>query len=154
MRDEEIIGRVTMQTDFEKSQAILTKFRRMAKDPKHVDHLYNEVQSVYADETDEERRLIFIAVTYQLYSPLSYLQKKADGKASGKLPTGVRDEMSRCLGFVNSEMINHHKLYTDPGMKPFNNGVDRPLMGKVMVLVDRFKPLSINASDSQFKLEM
>ena len=152
MKDAEILGRVLVQTDYERSQAILAKFRRMAKDPKYVEHLYNEVQTVHEEETQEERRLIFIALTYQIYSPLSYLHNKADGKASGKLPAGVRDEMSKCLGFVNPEMINFHKSYTKPGMKPYNNGVDRPFYAKVMNLVDRFKPLSINKNDSQFKL--
>jgi len=152
MTDAEILGRVTMQTDVDKAQAILSKFRKMAVAPKHVEHIYNDVQSVYSEESYEERRLIFIATIYQIYQPLTYLQKKSDGKACGKLPPGVRDEMARCLQFVNSEMINFHKEYTEPHMKPYNNGVQRPFYAKVMVLVDRFKPYSINASDSQFKL--
>jgi hypothetical protein len=154
MRDAEILGRVYLQTEYERSQAILAKFRRMAKDPKYVEHLYNDVQTYYADESPEERRDTFIGLTYRIYQPLSFLQRKEDGKAAGKLPPGVRDEMARCLGFVSSEMINHHKAFIEPALKPYNNGIERPLMTKVMVLVDRFRPLSINASDSQFKLEL
>ena len=154
MRDTEILGRVYLQTEYERSQAILSKFRRMAKDPKYVELLFNDVQTMYPEETDKGRMDIFIGLTYRVYSPLSFLQRTQDGKACGKLPEGVRDEMARLLGFVSSEMINHHKNFIDPWLKPYNNGVERPLMTKVMALVDRFKPYSINASDSQFKLEM
>jgi hypothetical protein len=155
MTKAEIIGRVTMQTDYEKSSAILDKYRSMAKKPKYVEHLYRDVQSIYADESSENRKLIFIAVCYQVYQPLCFLHKKEDGKASGKLPTGVRDEMAKCLGFASSEMINHHKTQCSSWMKPeFTNGVERPFKQKVMLLVERFKPYSMNASDTQFKLSL
>lgn len=119
----------------------------MLKKVKFVEQIYNTVQEVFADDTFENRRLIFIAVCYQVYQPLSYLDQ-----AAGKLPAGVRDEMSRCLSFVNPEMVNHYKTFTEPWLKPFNTGPERPFKTKVMSIVERFKAYSINAEDTQYSL--
>lgn len=154
MTRAEIIGRVLFQTDFMKADAILTQYRPMLRKPSYVEQIYNAVQSVFPDESHENRRLIFIATVYQVYQPLSFLEDKTDRKAQGKLPAGVRDEMARCLEFVNPEMINHHKAYVEPQMKPEDNGVQRPFKAKVMSIVERFKCYSINASDTQYQLSL
>lgn len=150
----EIIGRVLSQSNPEMARSIISQFRNTLKNPKYVEEIFKAVQSEFADESDENKRLIFIATVYQLYQPLSYLRRKEDDKASGKLPIGVRDEMQKCLAFVNPEMINHHKYYVEPQMKPESNGVSRPFKSKVMSVVERFKCFSIHADDTQFKLSL
>lgn len=152
MNDDVIIGRYQKQADPEKSRAILSRFKPMLKNPKHVEAIFHAVQEVYSDETWENRRLLFIASVYQSYQPLSYLQSKEDGKAAGKLPPGVRDEMARCLEYKNPEMCNFLKGYTEPQMKPDNNGVPRPFQAKVISVLERFKAFSVKAEDHQFNL--
>lgn len=152
MNDDVIIGRYQKQADPEKSRAILSRFKPMLKNPKHVEAIFHAVQEVYSDETWENRRLLFIASVYQSYQPLSYLQSKEDGKAAGKLPPGVRDEMARCLSFQNPEMANHFKSFTESWMKPEDNGMTRPFKVKVMAIVDRFKSLSIKPEDHQYQM--
>jgi hypothetical protein len=152
MSPQEILGRVLMQTEPEKARSIVSQFRNTLKNPKYVCVIHEQVQSVFADEDQEARKLIFIAVVYQLYQPLSYLRRKEDDKASGKLPTGVRDEMQRCLGVNNPETINALKVYVESPMKPDSNGVIRPFRQKVMAVCDLFKVHSIHADDTQFQL--
>jgi len=152
MTKAEIIGRVISYTDPERADEIVKKYRKMLKKPKYVEKIYEEVYEMYSEETMEDKRQIFIATIYQIYQPLSYLENKEDGKAAGKLPPGIRDEMARCLGFVNPEMCNHYKTFTEAPMKPESNGVVRPFKVKVMDVVERFKPYSIHADDTQYKL--
>lgn len=154
MTQAEIIGRVIMQTDYQKSESILQYFKPMLRHTKYVEQIFHSVQSEFSQETSENRRLIFIAVVYQVYQPLSFLENKTDKRAAGKLPAGVRDEIARCLNFTNSEMANHFKTFTEAQMKPFNNGPERPFKQKVMSIVERFKCFSINTSDTQFKMSL
>lgn len=143
-----------MQTDYLKADAILTEYRPVLRRTHYVQDIFNVVEDEFSNESSENRRLIFIATVYQLYQPLSFLEDKSDRRAKGKLPSGVRDEMARCLGFINSEMINHHKAYVEPYMKPDNNGVQRPFKAKVMSIVERFRCFSIHNVDTQFKLSL
>lgn len=140
------------QMDYNKADAILKQFRPLLNKPTFVSKIFEAVQTDFADETPENRRLIFIATTYQAYQPLSFLEDKQDKKAQGKLPTGVRDEMARCLSFTNSEMINHFKTFCEPHMKPDNNGVERPFKAKVMSIIEKFKCYSIHADELQYSL--
>lgn len=149
---QEIIGRVYSQTNPELARDIVTQFRRTLTNPKYVEQIYAQVNEFFQDESHETRKLIFIATCYQLYQPLSYLRRKSDDKASGKLPIGVRDEMQRCLQVNNPETINALKQYVESPMKPDSNGVIRPFKQKVMSIVERFKCYSVNADDSQYKL--
>ena len=152
MTRTEIVGRVLFQSDYNTAENILSQFRPMLKKPHFVEQIFNAVQEQFAEETPENRRLIFIGVTYQIYQPLSFLENKQDKRAAGKLPAGVRDEIARCLGFVNSEMANHYKAQVEPWLKPFNNGPERPFKVKVMSVVEKFKCYSINPEDFQPKL--
>ncbi|RZK75185.1 MAG: hypothetical protein EOO85_14235 [Pedobacter sp.] len=152
MHQDIIIGRVFSQNNPEEARSIVTQFRRTLKDPKHVQAIYESIQEGFADEPEENRKLIFIATCYQLFQPLSYLRKKEDGKASGKLPVGVRDEMQRVLQVNNPETINALKVYVEAPMLPNSNGVVRPFKQKVMSVVERFKCFSIHADDTQFNL--
>ena len=152
MTKAEILGRVTMQSDPDRAKAILSQFKNTLRDPKYVCPIHTRVQEVFHDEDAETKKLIFIAVVYQLYQPLSYLRRKEDDKASGKLPVGVRDEMQRCLGVNNPETINALKTYTEPYLKPESNGVVRPFKQKVMSVCELFKVHSIHAEDTQFNL--
>lgn len=147
-----IIGRVLLQSDYAAAESILNKFRPMLKHVKHVAEIFKSVQEQFPEDTNENRRLIFIGVVYQAYQPLSYLENRSDNRVLGKLPTGVRDEMSRLLGFNNPELVNHFKVFTESQMKPFNNGPERPFKVKVMEIVERFKCFSINEDDFQPKL--
>lgn len=149
----EIFGRVQSIVNPLEAERVLSLFQRMANDPKYVSVIYDDILHVYPGELPEKHRDLLIGTVYQIYQPLSFLHKE-DGKAAGKLPPGVRDEMARLLGFTNSEMINHHKIFIDPLMKPFDNGVRREFREKVMVIVERFKPMSLNKNHSQFKLEL
>ena len=154
MHQDIIIGRVFSQNNPEQAREIVTQFRRTLLNPVHVEQIFNQVNESFADEDFETRKLIFIATTYQLYQPLSYLRKKEDGKASGKLPVGVRDEMQRVLQVNNPETINALKVYVEAPMLPNSNGVIRPFKQKVMSVVERFKCFSIHADDTQFKLSL
>jgi len=152
MSPQELLGRVTMQSDPEKARLIISQFRNTLKDPRYVQDIFNQVNEGFPDEDLDTRKLLFIGVVYQLYQPLSYLRRKEDGKASGKLPVGVRDEMQRCLQVNNPETINALKIYCEPWLKPENNGVIRPFKQKVMSVVEKFKCFSIHADDTQFNL--
>lgn len=154
MHQDVIIGRVYAQNNPEQARDIVTQFRRTLLNPKYVEKIFNQIQESFSDETEENRKLIFIATCYQLFQPLSYLRKKEDGKASGKLPIGVRDEMQRMLNVNNPESINALKVYVEAPMLPNSNGVIRPFKQKVMSIVERFKCFSIHADDSQFKLSL
>lgn len=149
---ERILGRVFMQMDYGKAIDTLKQFRPMLNKPSYVTHIFQAVQTEFENETPENRRLIFIACVYQIYQPLSFLEGKEDKKAQGKLPTGVRDEMSKCLEFNNPEMTSHFKRFTEAWMKPFNSGPERPFRTKVMEIVERFKVYSIHKDDTQFQL--
>ncbi|RZJ92464.1 MAG: hypothetical protein EOO20_01780 [Chryseobacterium sp.] len=148
----EIIGRVLSQSNPEMARDIVSQFRRTLKDPALVSKIFCYIQNEFAEEESDIRRLIFIGAIYQLYQPLSFLRRKEDDKASGKLPIGVRDEMQKCLEFVNPEMVSHFKSYIEPAMKPDSNGVVRPMKVKVMRVVEAFKPFSINKEDTQYQL--
>jgi len=152
LSSQEIIGRVYSQSNPEEARAIVTQFRRTLKDPKFVSDIFSKVNEVFADEDYDTRKLIFIATTYQLYQPLSYLRRKNDDKASGKLPVGVRDEMQKCLQVNNPETINALKTYVEAPMLPNSNGVIRPFKQKVMSVVEKFKVFSIHADDHQYSL--
>lgn len=152
MSPQEILGRVTMQSDPDKARLIISQFRNTLKDPKFVQSIYDQVQEAFSGEDDENRKLIFIACTYQLYQPLSYLRRKEDGKASGKLPVGVRDEMQRVLQVNNPETINALKVYVEAPMLPNSNGVIRPFKEKVMSVVEKFKCFSIHADDHYYSM--
>lgn len=148
----EILGRVISQTNPEMAQEIISQFKRTLVNPKYVEKIYESVLDAFTEEDFETRKLIFISCVYQLYQPLSYLRRKEDAKASGKLPAGVRDEMQRVLGVNNPETINALKVYTESPMLPNSNGVIRPFKLKVMSVVDRFKVFSIHPEDTQFNL--
>lgn len=151
---ERILGRVFMQMDYSKAIDTLKQFRPMLNKPNHVQDIFQEVQAQFQEETPENRRLIFIACIYQIYQPLSFLEGKEDKKAQGKLPAGVRDEMSRCLEFNNPEMTSHFKKFTESWMKPFNSGPERPFRSKVMSIVERFRQFSIHKDDTQYQLSL
>lgn len=149
---ERILGRVFMQMDYTTAIDTLKQFRPMLKKAEHVSSIFNAVEEQFQDDTAENRRLIFIAVCYQVYQPLSFLEGKEDNKAQGKLPAGVRDEMSKCLEFNNPEMTSHFKRFTEAWMKPFNSGPERPFRTKVMSIVERFRAFSIHADELQYSL--
>ena len=150
---QEIIGRVYCQSNPEEARIIVSQFRRMHKDPKHVEWILNKTKELYAStESDESLRDLFVAAVYQIYQPLSYLRRKEDGKASGKLPVGVREEVQKFLGVNNPETVNSLKSYLESWMLPFAKGVERPFKNKVMQIVEAFKPYSINKEDSQYQL--
>lgn len=149
---ERILGRVFMQMDYGTAMETLKQFRPMLKKSDHVQAIHQAVQEQFCQETPEDRRLIFIASCYQVYQPLSFFEGKEDKKAQGKLPAGVREEMSRCLEFNNPEMTSHFKRFTEAWMKPFNSGPERPFRTKVMSIVERFKQYSIHADDTQYSL--
>ena len=149
MDKDKIIGRAFLQMDHKKAADILNQFRPMLGHTKYVEQIFLVVQSQFQNESFENRRLIFIATVYQVYQPLSFLDH-----AAGKLPAGVRDEMSRCLGFNNPEMVNHFKTFCEPQMKPFNTGPERPFKVKVMEIVERFRQFSIIQDDYQPKLDL
>jgi hypothetical protein len=148
----EILGRVLCVVDPVEAEKHLSNFQRMANEPKYVSVIFNDIETVYPDVSAETKRDYMIAAIYQIYQPLSFLH--LDDKAAGKLPPGVRDELAKFLGFTNSEMCNHYKGQLESWMKPFNNGVRREFREKVMVIVERFKPLSLNRNDSQYKMEL
>lgn len=155
MTQSEIIGRVLLQANPEMAREYAVKFRRTLNDPKYVQAIYDQVQSDLASESAEDRKDVFVATVYQLYQPLSFLRckdKDKEGKALGKLPVGVRDEMQRCIGANNPETVNAIKSFVEAPMKPESNGVVRPFKEKVMNVVEKFKCFSIHADDSQFKL--
>ena len=147
-----IIGRVLMQSDYLAAENILSKFKPMLKKPHYVEQIFHTVQQSFPEETMENRRLIFIGVVYQVYQPLSFLENKSDNRVAGKLPPGIRDEMARCLEFVNPEMCNHFKSQIEPWLKPFNTGPERPFKVKVMSIVEKYRCFSINSEDFQPKL--
>lgn len=151
---ERILGRVFLQMDYGKANEVLKQFRPMLSKPTHVAQIFEAVQDQFQDEAPEDRRLIFIASCYQIYQPLSFLEGKEDNKAQGKLPAGVRDEMSRCLEFNNPEMASHFKRFTEAWMKPFNTGPERPFRTKVMAIVERFKAFSMHKDDTQYQLAL
>jgi hypothetical protein len=152
LSSQEIIGRVYSQSNPEEARTIVSQFRRTLKDPGLVKKVFEYVESNFTDDDLEIRKLIFIGSVYQLYQPLSFLRRKDDDKASGKLPVGVRDEMQKCLQVNNPETINSLKYYCEPFLKPESNGVIRPFKVKVMSIVEAFKPFSINKDDTQFNL--
>ena len=152
LSSQEIIGRVFSQSNPEEARTIVSQFRRTLKDPALVQKVFDYVEQHFGEETEDVRKLIFIGSVYQLYQPLSFLRRKDDDKASGKLPVGVRDEMQRCLKVNNPETINALKYYCEPQLKPESNGVIRPFKVKVMSIVEAFKPFSINKEDTQFNL--
>lgn len=152
LSSQEIIGRVFSQSNPEEARTIVSQFRRMHTDPKHVLWVYNKTNELFADESDASRRDLFVAAVYQIYQPLSYLRRKEDGKASGKLPVGVREEIQAILGVNNPETVNSLKSYLESWMLPFANGVERPFKTKVMQIVEAFKPFSLNRDDSQYNL--
>lgn len=152
MRHTEILGRVIMQTEPEKARAIVSQFRHTLRNPKYVSQIWESVQSTFDQEDYETQKLIFIATCYQLYQPLSYLRRKEDDKASGKLPVGVREQMQLCLQVNNPETINALKTYVESPMKPESNGVVRPFREKVMSVCELFRVYSVHAEDTQFNL--
>lgn len=153
LSSQEIIGRVFSQSNPEEARTIVSQFRRMHTDPKHVAWIYNKTKELFCGtESDDSLRDLFVAAVYQIYQPLSYLRRKEDGKASGKLPVGVREEIQSILGVNNPETVNSLKSYLESWMLPFANGVERPFKTKVMQIVEAFKPYSINADDSQYQL--
>jgi len=152
MHKDVLVGRVFAQTNPEEARVIVSQFRRMHKDPKHVLWVFNKTQELFAHESDSSKRDLFVAAVYQIFQPLSYLRRKEDGKASGKLPIGVREEVQKLLGVNNPETVNSLKSYLESWMLPYANGVERPFKRKVMQIVEAFKPFSINADDSQHKL--
>lgn len=121
---------------------------------KFVERIYNEVQIVHENETAENRRLIFIATCYQIYCPISYLKVAKGERTAGKLPQGIRDEIKRCLGFASAEMVNHYRSFTEPQMRPFNNGPERPFKIKVETVIEKFKQFSIRPEDTQCELQL
>ena len=151
MTKAERLGRVFMATNPQQAADTLEGFEQMANNAKYVESVWDDVNFVYAEDSEETKRDLFIGAMYQICEPLSFLD--LDDKVAGKLPVGVRDEMKRCLGFEFAEMVNHYKDQISPKMNPENRGVERPFRNKVMVLVDRFRPLSINPSHSQHKIE-
>ncbi|WP_443945577.1 hypothetical protein ACJVDH_00265 [Pedobacter sp. AW1-32] len=154
LSSQEIIGRVFSQSNPDEARTIVTQFRRTLKDPALVQKVFEYVEANFSQETKDIRKLIFIGSVYQLYQPLSFLRRKDDDKASGKLPVGVRDEMQRCLQVNNPETINALKVYAEPFLKPESNGVVRPFKVKVMSIVEAFKPFSINKDDTQYQLAL
>ncbi|MDQ1139457.1 hypothetical protein [Pedobacter agri] len=154
LSSQEIIGRVYSQSNPEEARTIVSQFRRTLKDPALVQKVFDYVEQHFSDEDLDVRKLIFIGSVYQLYQPLSFLRRKDDDKASGKLPVGVRDEMQRCLQVNNPETINALKVYVEAPMLPNSNGVVRPFKQKVMSIVERFKCYSIHKEDTQFTLAL
>lgn len=152
MHKDVLVGRVFAQTNPDEAREIVSQFRRMHKDPKHVLWVYNKTNELFAEEPDSSRRDLFVAAVYQIFQPLSYLRRKEDGKASGKLPVGVREEVQQLLGVNNPETVNSLKSYLESWMLPFAKGVERPFKNKVMQIVEAFKPYSINSDDSQYQL--
>lgn len=154
MHKDVLVGRVFAQTNPEEARVIVSQFRKTLKDPELVQKIFEFVEHNFSEETKDIRKLIFIGSVYQLYQPLSFLRRKEDDKASGKLPIGVRDEMQRCLQVNNPETINALKYYCEPFLKPESNGVTRPFKVKVMSIVEAFKPFSINKEDTQYQLAL
>jgi hypothetical protein len=157
MEKSTILGRIFLATEQERASELIKQFRPMLRSPRHVKSIFTAVNHEFADETPENRRLIFIACIYQSYQPLSFLpaiksEENRTRQAAGKLPAGVRDEMSRCLGFNNPEMCSHFKTQTESPMKPFNTGPERPFRIKVMSIIKKFKKYSINTDDHQFEM--
>jgi hypothetical protein len=157
MEKSTILGRIFLATEQERASELIKQFRPMLRSPRHVKSIFTAVNHEFADETPENRRLIFIACVYQSYQPLSFLpaiksEENRTRQAAGKLPVGVRDEMSRCLGFNNPEMASHFKQFTEPQMKPFNTGPERPFKLKVMSIIAKFKVHSINADDHYYSM--
>ena len=150
-----IAGRFIIATRPSEAYEIVQQFLPKAKHPRFVQHIYTDATSLFSDLGVNELRSLFVATVYQLYQPLSFLSKITDDgeRACGKLPQGVRDEMARLAGYQSSEMINYVKEGITPFMKPQPKGTpERPFRQKVMLLVDRFLPYSINPNDSQTKL--
>lgn len=150
-----IAGRYIMATRPSEAYEIVQQFLPKAKHPRFVQHIYTDATTLFSDHNDTELRCIFISAVYQLYQPLSFLSKITDDgeRACGKLPQGVRDEMARLLQLESEEMINYYKSQCGNWMKPQPKGTpERPFRQKVMLLVDRFLPYSINPNDSQTKL--
>jgi len=155
LRDDVIAGRFIMATEPMKAYSIVQEFKPKAKHTRFVEHIYNDAMNTFADEGIEEVRSIFVACVYQIYQPLAFLSKITDegDRACGKLPQGIRDEMARLTGFESPEMINYLKSRVDNWMKPQPKGTpERPFKTKVMILVERFLPHSINPSDTQIKM--
>lgn len=155
---ERICSRYLMSTEPEKARQVIKMFRPTLKSPKLVPEIYRSVQTDFSEDSEDIKRDVFIAATIQLYNPLGFMFSEDEidhkKKAQGKLPAGVRDEVAKPLGFVNSEMVNHHKRFIEPFMDPFNSGPERPFKAKVMSIVERFKCYSINASDTQYQLSL
>ena len=156
LADDVYVGRYIIATNPSLANEILQALKPKAENPKYVNHIFNDANNLFKDQCQpNELKEIFIATTYQLYQAVSFLSKRTDfgERACGKLPQGVRDEMARLAGYQSSEMINYVKEGITPFMKPQPKGTpERPFRQKVMLLVDRFLPYSINPNDSQTKL--
>jgi len=59
-----------------------------------------------------DKIILFIAVAHKIYHPACLFNQRIS-----KLRVGLRDAMADCLGFVNSEMINHHLTVVYPSLK-------------------------------------
>ncbi|RZL62083.1 MAG: hypothetical protein EOO93_10550, partial [Pedobacter sp.] len=60
MSPQEILGRVTMQSDPERARLIISQFRNTLKDPRYVEQIFNQVQDVFIQEDEDTRKLLFI----------------------------------------------------------------------------------------------
>lgn len=142
-----IAGRIWARLNYSEYSNAMNKVKPMLRDKKYVKQIFEAVQAL--DETEDKKRDLFIACVYQAYCPESYVDSNV-----AKLPWGIRDEISTCLGFSSAELVNHFREQMSPAMKPFNNGPDRPFRTKVLEIVEQFRKYSIIVDDYQGKLEL
>jgi len=116
------IGRIIQALHPEMVREILNDYTPLTADQALIPDLYHAMNGIFPDLQDFDKKVLFIAIVYRCFAPQSFLPpfKEENGKdriAVGKLPAGVRDKISQCLGFRNSEMSNHYKTFGEAHIK-------------------------------------
>jgi len=107
-----LLGRAISVLYPEIVEAVLPKITPLSSDLTLMPKILEGIDLIYADLEMHDKIILFVAVAHKIYYPACLFDTYV-----AKLPTGFRDEMARCLGFVSSEMINHHKSFVYPHLK-------------------------------------
>jgi hypothetical protein len=107
-----LLGRVLKIMYPEIAADLLTKIKPLSSDLTLLPKILEGIDLIYEDLEMPDKKILFVAVAHKMYSPACLFDKYV-----AKLPTGLRDEMAQCLGYVNSEMINFNKSFVYPHLK-------------------------------------
>lgn len=138
-----LAGRALAQLDYEAFSSIMQDVIPMLEDKSHIEAIYASVQTEFASEEDYMRKVLFVATIYDCYCPGSFF-----AKSIMKMPAGIRDEVSKCMGYENPEMVNY---FVDRA-KPFLKFREKSFGQKVAHIKEMFKQYSLNPLDWELKL--